>query len=827
MAESTKVEAGGCVYRLVVLVLLLWFAAVPVASPYVVHRVRGERPAPDTGEWAPIAVVAVASVVPFVLLAILARTSGVGAMGSALAVASGYLVLEAAITALAADRSPMPLTARYTAATLRVAILLPYAAAAAWWAPHLAGRSRRPLVDWLGWRRPPASTWFLALALAALLTLPWPLTGALGDSLTSLAVATEVLSVVVPRMLIFWGVVFILLTETLPRTASAAGMTTVIYALSTLAPVLSGSVISGMVETLLLLQLGVLLAEMRARGGSALHLIPLAFLYRLAPALFTDPRDVIASGIPELQHLAAYGAIFLTTILLALVLWLRRRASDGGRRTDPSDADRGRGPVGALALAAAVLWGVWAAVYVFAGEPGFFNDGFLIILQEQADLESAYGIPDREERLRTVYRRLVETAEATQGPIRSELDELGVAYRPYYVINMIRVDGHRWLMDRFEGRSGVARVILNPNVRPYPRRIPLPYGSAPSEEGIQGNLAAIHADAAWERGVRGEGIVVGGQDTGYDWDHPALKRQYRGWDGETADHAYNWHDAWSDARTPFDDGSHGTHTMGTVVGDGGPGSRIGVAPRATWFGCRNMRRGVGNPGSYAECMEFLMAPYPPGGDPFRDGDVGRAAHVTNNSWGCPRWEGCAADTLRPAVEAHRAAGIAMVVSAGNDGPACGSATSPPANYDGSLTVGATTDGGRVVGFSSRGPVAGLIKPDIAAPGQQVRSSVPGGGYAATSGTSMASPHVAGTVALVWSARESWIGDVAGTEALLCRTAVDKPVSDRCRAGMETGLLAAAGTPPPCACGGTSGVPNNVYGCGMLDAGAAVEEVLDE
>jgi subtilisin family serine protease len=423
---------------------------------------------------------------------------------------------------------------------------------------------------------------------------------------------------------------------------------------------------------------------------------------------------------------------------------------------------------------------------------------------------------------------LIATAERSQGSILGELDGLSVSYRPYYIINMIRVDGHRWLMDRFAARPGVSDVILNPNVRRYPRRIPFPYGDAEDVEGVQGNLAAIGAEAAWDADVLGRSVVVGGQDTGYDWDHPALKVQYRGWDGESAVHDYNWHDAWDDTREPFDDGFHGTHTMGTVLGDDGRGNRVGVAPEATWIGCRNMRRGFGNPGSYAECLEFLLAPYPLGGDAFRDGDVRMAAHVTNNSWGCPRMEGCFPQTLEPAVDAMRAAGVMMVVSAGNDGPACSTATTPPALYDAAFSVGATTNGGDVVGFSSRGPVKDLIKPDIVAPGRQVRSSVPGGGYGTLDGTSMAGPHVAGAVALLWSADQSLIGAVDATEEVLCRTAERQAVSQSCEeVSIPEGPLSPAGTPPPCACGGVLGVPNNVYGCGMLDVEAALEGLLQE
>ncbi len=834
MDERRSAGGKGCVHRLIVVVALLWFGTAPIASPFLVDAALGGRVGAKVLDTIAILVAGLVSIVPLLGVALLVRrraaAGGIAAVVSSLTVASGYLVLDAAIGRVLPQRGALiPLRSRYTVAALRLAGLLPYAAVAAWLGPRLAGLSGRSMREWLGLGRPRWSTCLLALTAAGLLTVPWPITGALGDSLSSLAVSVQMLTSVVPQMLIFWGVVFVLLTTSFARTEVAAMTTILIYTLSVLGRALTQGGSGAVTSSLFLLPLAFLLTEMRARGGNVLPLLPLAFCYRLAPALFVDPRDAIASGIPELQHVLSYLVVVLVAVVVGMVLWMGRRVSKKRRGGEEAGGRRRRtAPTTAMALLVVVAWGLWTGLYWFVGEPGFFNHGFLIILKEQADLRAVDDVTGREARLRTVYRALVENAEGGQRPIRRELDHLGVPYRSYYIINMVRVDGHRWLMDRFEGRPEVADVILNPNVRKYPRRIPLPYGSGGASEGTQGNLTAIHADAAWELGVVGQGIVVGGQDTGYDWDHPALKTHYRGWDDERVDHNYNWHDAWDDTRTPFDDGSHGTHTMGTVLGDDGGENRIGVAPEATWIGCRNMRRGFGNPGSYAECMEFLFAPYPLGGDAFHDGDVGRAVHVINNSWGCPPMEGCLPDTLRPAVEALRAAGIMMVVSAGNEGPACGTASAPPARYDASFTVGATTEGGDIVGFSSRGPVHGLIKPDIAAPGQQVRSSVPGGGYGMAGGTSMAGPHVAGAVALVWSADKGLLGDIDATEEILCRTAVAKPVRESCEnVSVPEGPLAVVMAPPACACGGVSGVPNNVYGCGVVDAGAAVKETLEE
>ena len=254
-------------------------------------------------------------------------------------------------------------------------------------------------------------------------------------------------------------------------------------------------------------------------------------------------------------------------------------------------------------------------------------------------------------------------------------------------------------------------------------------------------------------------------------------------------------------------------------------NKIGLAPGARWIACRNMRHGIGNPGSYLTCMEFLLAPFPLDGDPFHDGDPAQGAHVVNNSWGCPQLEGCLADTLRIAVENLRAAGQMMVVSAGNEGPACGTVQDPPAPYDAVFSVGAIARGDRAASFSSRGPVTvdsgQILKPDVVAPGGDIRSSVPGG-YASLPGTSMAGPHVAGVVALLWSADPALAGDVDRTETLLIETAQHLTVDAICPEGAgEPGAV--------CACDGDlpDSVPNQVYGWGEVDAWAAVQRLLGE
>lgn len=431
----------------------------------------------------------------------------------------------------------------------------------------------------------------------------------------------------------------------------------------------------------------------------------------------------------------------------------------------------------------------------------------MMYLHGRADFAGVQAVSDRVQRIRLVNDRLISVANESQGPVVEFLKKRKVTFRPFHIVNGI-------FLPKVNRRT-LAELAALPQARyfrldiSYTLKTPLvtdlEKALLDDERNIPDSIKAMGVDKVWsELKNRGSGIVIAGQDGGYAWAHPALKRQYRGFHGLGANHNYNWHDSIHrtqfepdaagcspDSPEPCDDTGHGTHTMGTMVGDDGGENRIGVAPEATWIGCRNMYRGTGTVATYLECMEFFLAPYPLGGNPRTDGRPDLAPHVMNNSWACPSSEGCRGGEFLDAVRALSSAGIVIVAAAGNEGPGCGSANDPPGSYSGELISVAAYDhrNGEAASFSSRGPSGwnGGVGPDIAAPGVTIRSSVPNGGvgpgglYDYKSGTSMASPHITGMLALLLAGKPELIGKVPETIQLLHSSATPKPTSQTCGA----------------------------------------------
>ncbi len=453
---------------------------------------------------------------------------------------------------------------------------------------------------------------------------------------------------------------------------------------------------------------------------------------------------------------------------------------------------------------------------------------YIVLMKDRAVFNRLPSSWTKIQRGSFVYNNLLAKASKTQAEIIGLLRQRAIPHRSFYVTNAISVTTDRKTMEELAARSDVETVMDNTPLRmldyTVDRSQPASRGGEP-----EWGLKMIKADSVWEMGYTGQGVVIGGQDTGYDWDLSPLKTKYRGYiDSTTADHNYNWHDAihknnpvYPDSLknscgyslpVPCDDNTHGTHTMGTMVGSDQDNS-IGVAPDARWIGCRNMDRGWGQPTTYIECFEWLLAPYDLNG---MNADPGMAPHVINNSWYCSTDEGCNPANfilMEEVVNNLKAAGIVVVVSAGNSGwEGCGSVTGPPAFFEGSFSVGATDSNDNIAGFSSRGPVvidsSLRLKPNVSAPGVGVRSVVKGGGFAFFNGTSMAGPHVAGLVGLILSANPALAGKVELIEDIIEQTAVPRTDTTMC------------GNVP-----GTS-IPNPVYGFGRVNAMTAVTRALE-
>jgi Subtilase family len=684
------------------------------------------------------------ALVPAVLLAILPKAAPVRAAGRLWTVASVALVV------VGLDRA-VPVV--HNELTLAVLSLLALACARA--AHRLL---RRPLPSSLrsSVQAPPAGACcWLGFAAGLATLLPWLWLGSLGG-----------------------------LTET------------VLAALAALAVgVLAANVLSGrfghLVSTALVLAVGLVLVA-ASLGGTGVHLAEMLVLPPLAlaaaplgrrgrgalvgtaafgPLAFVDPEETsLLLGLRDIGFWTLVAALGSLTVglLIGSGYALRLRARLPGRRS------------AALVAAATALAGI--AVHVTLGHPGLYGERLFVVMRAQADLSGVTGP-------RPVRDRLVEVADRSQAPLRRELRRLHLDFTPYYLVNALEVDGGPAVRAWLSGRSDVDRVLLSPRLRPLPADATPVRGHRPAPDTPQWNVTMLEADRVWrELGVTGTGIVVGSSDSGVDGTHPALRDGFRGGDD-------SWYDPWRHSRTPTDHNGHGTHTTGTAVG----ATNVGIAPGATWVGCVNLDRNLGNPAHYLDCLQFMLAPFPAGGDPWRDGRPERAPQVLTNSWGCPELEGCDLGALRQATAAIRAAGIFFVAAAGNTGPRCRTVADPPAAYLDVLSVGAVDRQRRVTDFSSRGPAPdGVPKPDLVAPGVDVLSAEPGGGYATQTGTSMAAPHVAGVVALMWSANPRLVGDVPRTEEILRTTAV--PVT----------------TPR-----GSCGDPHSLTGAGLVDAYAAV------
>jgi len=445
--------------------------------------------------------------------------------------------------------------------------------------------------------------------------------------------------------------------------------------------------------------------------------------------------------------------------------------------------------------------------------------GYLIDFRERPDLSPALAM-EWDERGRFVVDALTATAERTQTRVRDYLDGQRVSYEAFWIDNVIVVSSSsREVLDgllAFEEIEILRAERLMGLIEPEKRDPASTEGRA-----IEANLLHVLADQVWSLGINGAGMVVANLDTGVRYTHEVLEPHYRGrLSAGVYDHDYNWLSGTDGSITPVDDHGHGSHTMGTMIGDDGGDNQVGMAPGATWIAC-DACQSTGCPSAgLLTCAQWIAAPYPIGvpGSP----DPTKRPHVVNNSWGdCDtsydNW-------YQGSVDSWHAAGIYPVFSNGNASN-CGY-PSPPGCY----TVGNPGRYGNVTGVGSTGQSNGAyathsnwgstdnldtvnpngfpsVKPQVVAPGVDIRSSLSGSDshYGSWAGTSMSAPHVSGLIALMWQAAPCLMGDYAQTEDIIQNTAVTIPYASAC--GGE----------------GPGNVPNMATGWGEIDALAAVNQ----
>ncbi|USK33343.1 S8 family serine peptidase [Bacillus sp. F19] len=423
-----------------------------------------------------------------------------------------------------------------------------------------------------------------------------------------------------------------------------------------------------------------------------------------------------------------------------------------------------------------------------------------------------------------VVSTLRATANETQYSIKTYLNqekEKGNVkeFQSFYIVNGMAVTGTKQVMDKLATFPEVEKILPNETVQMIPNESSntstQPTADAKAETqtdtqadtredtqtdttSVEWNIAKIDAPNVWKMGFDGTGTVVASIDTGVQWDHPALKEKYRGYNPanpDQPDHTFNWFDAVNGSSTPNDTTKQGTRVTGIMVGSEPNGSnQIGVAPGAKWIAVKAFSSygGSGTQVDLLEAGEWILAPKDAEGNPHPE----KAPDVVNNSWGSVQ-EGVD-EWFRPMVQNWRAAEIFPVFAAGNSSYKEGLIWTP-ANYPESFAVG-YTDSNNLRGFhSGRGPSAyGVMKPDISAPGENIRSSDLRGSYSTLSLTMFGAPHISGVVALMKQVNPSL--SVDEIEKILKDSAT--PLTDS--------------TYP------TS--PNNGYGHGLVNAYMAVSSI---
>ncbi len=383
-----------------------------------------------------------------------------------------------------------------------------------------------------------------------------------------------------------------------------------------------------------------------------------------------------------------------------------------------------------------------------------------------------------------LVRGLQGKAAAAQQPVNALLMRNGIANsKQLWLINALAVQVPVQLAPELAAAIQVDTVRLD-------RQITLEAGVPGTLAAAEWNINAVNADAVWTQGVAGEGIVVGTMDTGVDALHPDLAPRWRGGNN-------SWFDPHGEHTTPYDANGHGTQTTSLIVGGDASGNTIGMAPAAYWIAAKIFDDADNSTVSAIHAgFQWML-------DPDNNPDTDDAADVVNNSWNILSTLNQCDTEFQADIETLRAAGVAVVFAAGNNGSASSTSLSP-ANNTGSLAIGAVDEFLTAGYFSSRGPSAcdGGLYPQLSAPGVNIRTAdLTFGGiflnsYAYNNGTSYSAAHVAGALALLQSGFPD--STLKQRESALLQTAID---------------LGDAGA-------------DHIYGYGMMDVAAAYDVLVN-
>lgn len=386
---------------------------------------------------------------------------------------------------------------------------------------------------------------------------------------------------------------------------------------------------------------------------------------------------------------------------------------------------------------------------------------------------------DKETRRNHVIQSLQDFTALSQAAVLGELDmmkdqESVSKIKAYWVANVINCEATPEAIEALSSHRDILsidhdelRIVFESSEG---NNDPVISGNKGGGKEITWNVLKVSADEVWELGFDGEGVIVAVIDTGVNYDHYDLEDHM--WESE--DYPNHGWDFFYDDDDPKDEHGHGTHCAGTVAGDGTSGSQTGVAPEAMIMACKVANASGGSSEAYVwDAVEF---------------SIENGAHVISLSMGWQHEWGTNRVVWRETFDAVLAAGMIASVAAGNEGQdqasypipdnvrSPGDCPPPWTSPDQTLTggnsgvvcVGSTTSSDGVSGFSSRGPSTwedeepysdyaynpdiGLIRPDVSAPGSNIKSLQYSNniGYTIKSGTSMAAPCNAGLIALLLS-----------------------------------------------------------------------------